>query len=96
MMIDGIEQTQHRLILTGLYIAMNDERAVKALIRRWRFYSGVDDPAKENFVQRWFRQLRGKPVPTRGYIHCDLEMEMDQLVYTAHFYKLRDYPKEIS
>ncbi len=84
--IPGLEYAQHRMVITGLYIVMNDEQAVKRLIRRWRRETGVDDPVKENLLQRVIRRWKGEPRKKRGEIRCVVEMDKDQMVYTAHFF----------
>ncbi len=82
----GLIETKYVLTITGLYTTMNDEASVKALIRRWRANTGMDDPIKETFIQWVIRRWKGEPVQKTGEIHCLLEMDKDQMVYTAHFH----------
>jgi len=83
----GLTETRLILIITGKYTCMNDEATVKFRIRQWRAGTGVDDPVKENFVQRMIRYCwTMKPAKKRGEIHCLVEMDKDRMVYTARFH----------
>lgn len=85
MIVNGIEETQYRLTLTGLYMSLHGEHATKRLIRRWRAGTGVDNPVKENIVKKILRCWHKKPVQKRGEIRCILYRDTDMMVYTAHF-----------
>lgn len=86
MITFDLDKERYRLVITGLYVIRNSEADVKKLIAQWRADSGVDDPVKETFVQRVIRRWKKEPVKTRGEIHCLVEMDKDQMVYTAHFH----------
>lgn len=82
----GIIKTRMILIITGVYIGMHSEADIKELIAQWRAASGVDDPITETFVQWVTRLWRREKVKKQGEIHCLLELDKDQMVYTAHFH----------
>ena len=87
MVTFDLDKERYRLVLTGAYVLMNSEADVKELIQRWRANTGVDDPVSENFVQWFIRHTWNmKPRKKRGEIHCLVEMDKDQMVYTAHFH----------
>lgn len=82
----GLTKTRLILVITGVYLNMNSEASVKALIREWRANTGVDDPIIETFVQWVTRLWKREPVKKQGEIRCLVEMDKDQMVYTAHFH----------
>lgn len=82
----GMTRTRMILIITGLYALVVSEADVKKLIRDWRAKTGVDEPVEETFKQTIIRIWRREPLGKKGEIHCLVEMDKDQTVYTAHFH----------
>lgn len=81
-----IGQSKNVLTITGLFISLNSKATVAELVARWRASTGMDDPAPETFTEKVIRRWKGESRKTRGVIERLVELDKDQVVYTAHFH----------